>query len=145
RIGGVVPQGDRGIELLFTEVGERPPFTEGSPKRHVELVTKGTTVGLAHDRRTAKRAGVESTGHSSGDDSAGPVPVNMFLGAGDRSLDDLVASVTRGLLVTEFHYIRILDPKTQVCTGITRNGLFLIEGGEVTQGVKNLRFTQSFV
>jgi predicted Zn-dependent protease len=118
---------------------------EGTPKRPVELVTGGTTTGLAHDRRTALRAGVESTGHSSGDDSAGPVPVNMILGGGDRSLDELVASVTRGLLVTEFHYIRILDPKTQVCTGITRNGLFLIEGGEVTKGVKNLRFTQSFV
>ena len=118
---------------------------EGTPKRRVELVTIGTTTGLAHDRRTAMQAGVESTGHSSGDDSAGPVPVNMFFGPGDRTRHDLIAGVERGLLVTEFHYIRILDPKTQVCTGITRNGLFLIERGEVTRGVKNLRFTQSFV
>src|SRR5205814_1272078 len=95
------------------------PFdAEGTPKRRVDLVTKGTTVGLAHDRRTAHRAGVESTGHSSGDDSAGPIPVNLLLAGGDRSVDDLVSSVTRGLLVTEFHYIRILDPKTPAFTGL---------------------------
>ena len=51
----------------------------------------------------------------------------------------------RGLLVTDFWYNRILDPKTQVVTGLTRNGLFLIEGGEVTQPVQNLRYTQSVV
>jgi predicted Zn-dependent protease len=118
---------------------------DGTAKRPVEFVTGGVTAGLAHDRRTALRAGVESTGHSTGDDSAGPVPMNIFLATGDKTREELIASVRRGLLVTEFHYIRILDPKTQVCTGITRNGLFLIENGEIVSGVQNLRFTQSFV
>ncbi|HMC81435.1 MAG TPA: metallopeptidase TldD-related protein, partial [Acidimicrobiia bacterium] len=56
----------------------------------------------------------------------------------------VLASVGRGLLVTTFNYCRILDPKTQVVTGLTRNGTFLIEDGKVRGGVKNLRFTQSF-
>jgi predicted Zn-dependent protease len=69
----------------------------------------------------------------------------MFVASGAPSTADLVASVDRGLLVTTFNYCRILDPKTMVVTGLTRNGTFLIEGGEVRTGVRNLRFTQSFL
>ena len=118
---------------------------EGTPKQRVDLVTSGRTTGVVHDRRTAGKAGVESTGHGTGDESAGAGPGNIFFGAGNRSPDDLIASVERGLLVTDFHYTRILDPKTQVVTGLTRNGLFLIEGGEVVGAAKNVRFTQSYV
>jgi len=64
---------------------------------------------------------------------------------GARSPEELVASVERGLLVTEFWYTRILDPKTQVVTGLTRNGTFLIRNGRLVGGVPNLRFTQSYV
>jgi predicted Zn-dependent protease len=53
--------------------------------------------------------------------------------------------VERGLLVTDFWYTRILDPKTTVVTGLTRNGTFLIENGKITGAVRNLRFTQSYV
>ena len=51
----------------------------------------------------------------------------------------------RGLLVSEFNYCRILDPKTKVVTGLTRNGTFLVEDGKIVRPVKNLRFTQSFL
>jgi predicted Zn-dependent protease len=53
--------------------------------------------------------------------------------------------MARGLLVTDFWYNRILDPKTQVVTGLTRNGLFLVEEGRITGPVQNLRYTQSIV
>jgi len=56
----------------------------------------------------------------------------------------MVASIERGLLVTEFNYCRILDPTTLFVTGLTRNGTFLIEDGKVTRPVTNLRFTESF-
>jgi predicted Zn-dependent protease len=118
---------------------------EGTPKQRVDLVTRGRTTGVVHDRRTAAKAGVDSTGHGTGDESAGAGPSNVFFGAGDQTPDDLIARVERGLLVTDFHYTRILDPKTQVVTGLTRNGLFLIERGEVTGAVRNVRFTQSYV
>ena len=123
----------------------RPYDAEGTPKRRVDLVAEGVTVGLAHDRRSAALAGVESTGHSIGQESFGGYPGDLFLDGGDESLDQLIAQVERGLLVTDFWYNRILDPKTQVVTGLTRNGLFLIEDGEVTQPVQNLRYTQSVV
>ena len=59
--------------------------------------------------------------------------------------DELIAGVERGVLVTDFWYTRILDPKTQVVTGLTRNGVWLIEDGKVVRPVTNLRFTQSFL
>jgi len=119
---------------------------EGTPKRRLDLVSEGVTMALAHDRRTAAKAGVQSTGHAlPGAESFGAIPTDMFLRPGTRSVDELVASVERGLLVTELHYTRILDPKTQVVTGLTRNGTFLVEKGSITGGVRDLRFTQSFV
>jgi predicted Zn-dependent protease len=123
----------------------RPYDAEGTPKRRVDLVVDGVTVGLAHDRRSAALAGVESTGSSIGQESFGGYPADLFLAGGDESLEQLVAGVERGLLVTDFWYNRILDPKTQVVTGLTRNGLFLIEGGEIAGPVQNLRYTQSVV
>jgi len=123
---------------------------DGTPKRRLDLVRAGVSVALAHDRRTAKKMGVESTGHAVGEsDAYGAIPSNLFLGPADASFGagtaDLIAAVGRGLLVTTFNYCRILDPKTQVVTGLTRNGTFLIEDGKVRGGVKNLRFTQSFI
>ncbi len=118
---------------------------EGTPKRRLDLVRRGVTVGLAHDRRSAALAGVESTGSSVGSDAYGGYPGDLFVGGGDESLDDLIAAVDRGLLVTDLWYNRILDPKTQVVTGLTRNGLFLIERGEVVAAVQNMRYTQSVI
>ncbi|MDQ1565675.1 MAG: hypothetical protein QOF96_555 [Actinomycetota bacterium] len=127
------------------------PFdADGTPKRHLDLVRAGISTALAHDRRTARKTGTESTGHAAAEsDAYGPIPSNLFLGPADASFgagtSDLIASTGRGLLVTTFNYCRILDPKTQVVTGLTRNGTFLIEDGKVRGGVKNLRFTQSFI
>ncbi len=119
---------------------------EGTPKRRLDLVRDGVPVALCHDRKTAAKAGAGtvSTGHGFGGDGGG-VATNLFVAPGERSPEELIASVERGLLVTEFWYTRILDPKTQVVTGLTRNGTFLIEGGRVVGGVPNLRFTQSYV
>ncbi|MGH9188493.1 MAG: TldD/PmbA family protein [Acidimicrobiales bacterium] len=119
---------------------------EGTPRRRLELVRHGVCVALAHDRRTARGAGAESTGHAvHGGESWGPMCGNVFFQPGLGTPADLVANVERGLLVTELWYTRILDPKTQVVTGLTRNGTFLIEGGRVVGAVRNLRFTQSYV
>ncbi len=124
------------------------PFdNEGTPKRRVDLVVDGVTTNLVHDRRTARLGGTESTGHGLGQESAGAYPANLFFGPGGdgRGVDALIAGMERGLIVHDFWYTRILDPKTQVVTGLTRNGVFLVEDGVVTAPVRNLRFTQSFV
>lgn len=123
----------------------RPYDAEGTAKGRVDLVRRGVTVGLAHDRRSAALAGVEPTGHGVGSDAFGGYPGDLFLGAGDQSPEQLVAGVERGLLLTDLWYNRILDPKTQVITGLTRNGVFLIERGELVGPVQNLRYTQSVV
>jgi predicted Zn-dependent protease len=122
-----------------------PYDNEGTPKRKVDLVVDGVTTNLVHDRRTARRAGAESTGHGTGQEATGAYPANLFFGQGTSSVDDLIAGVERGLAVYDFWYTRILDPKTQVVTGLTRNGVFLIEEGRLGPAVRNLRFTQSFV
>ena len=119
---------------------------EGTPKGQVHLVSSGVTSGLAHDRRTAAKAGERSTGHAvPGGEVFGPFPLNVFVEGGAASVDDMIASVDRGLYVATFNYCRVLDPKTLAVTGLTRNGTFMIENGVITGAVTNMRFTQSFV
>lgn len=118
---------------------------EGTPKQPLVLVRDGVSVAVVHDRRSAAKAGTRSTGHADGTDEVGPVPANLFVAPGASSYNDLVSQMRRGLLVTELHYARVLDPKTLVVTGLTRNGTFLVEDGKVVGAVGNLRFTQSFV
>ena len=121
---------------------------EGTPKWPVDIVLDGVTTGLLHTRRTARTTGggTMSTGHAvEGGASWGGLGANLVLAAGDRAPADLVATVERGILVTDFWYTRILDPRTQVVTGLTRNGVWLVEGGQVVRPVTNLRFTQSLL
>lgn len=143
------PQFDPAVSIADDATDARAPSlvfdAEGTPRRPVDLVCSGVPTGLLHDRRTAAQASTESTGHGvAGGESYGPAPATMVLAAGESSPAQLIAGVDRGLLVTEFWYTRILDPKTQVVTGLTRNGVRLIEGGVVTRAVGNLRFTQSY-
>jgi predicted Zn-dependent protease len=123
------------------------PFDiEGTPRWPLDLVRAGVTSGLLHTRRTAKAAAGASTGHAvEGGAAWGALGANLVLEAGDRTTEELVAGVERGVLVTDFWYTRILDPRTQVVTGLTRNGVWLIENGRVVRPVTNLRFTQSFL
>jgi predicted Zn-dependent protease len=123
------------------------PFDiEGTPKRPLDLVRDGVTRGLLQTRRTARVAGVESTGHAvEGGATWGALGANLVFGAGEKTTDELIGDVERGVLVTDFWYTRILDPRTQVVTGLTRNGVWLIEDGRVVRPVTNLRFTQSFL
>lgn len=121
---------------------------EGTPRGTVALIDGGVTPSLLHDRRTAKKAGGVSTGHApvAGEawDSR-PGGRNLFFGEGPSSEQDLIAQVERGIYVSTFNYCRVLDPKTVVVTGLTRNGTFMIENGAITGAVTNLRFTQSFI
>ncbi|HET7473808.1 MAG TPA: TldD/PmbA family protein [Candidatus Limnocylindrales bacterium] len=119
---------------------------EGTPKWPLDLVRDGVTTGLLHTRRTAKALGVESTGHAvEGGAAWGALGANLVLAAGEKSVDDLVGDIERGVLVTDFWYTRILDPRTQVVTGLTRNGVWLVEDGRVVRPITNFRFTQSFL
>jgi predicted Zn-dependent protease len=119
---------------------------EGTPRSPIDVVRDGVTSGILHTRRTAARAGTTSTGHAAEHgESWGALPSNTVVAAGGRSDQELVGQVERGLLVTDFWYTRILDPRTQVVTGLTRNGVWLVEDGRIVRPVSNLRFTQSYL
>jgi predicted Zn-dependent protease len=131
---------------------------DGTPKRPLTLVRAGVSEAVAHDRRTAALARTASNGRAIvGGGTWGAVPTNVTLvpmsgpapaevpgPATDSAVLDLVTGVGRGLLVTDHWYTRVLDPRTLVMTGLTRNGVWLIENGEITRPVRNLRFTQSY-
>jgi predicted Zn-dependent protease len=119
---------------------------EGTPKQRTVLIDGGVTKTAVHDRRSARRAGTASTGHAwamSG--SLGPLAGHVVVQPGTDTVDGMIAAVERGVYVATFNYCRILDPKSQVVTGLTRNGTFMIENGAITGAITNLRFTQSFV
>ena len=121
------------------------PFdAEGVPRQSVSIVTDGVVQGPVHNTYTAARAGVASTGHQRGA-TGGPTATNLFMRPGDRTTEQLIASVEQGLYITRFYYTRLSHNRGCVMTGMTRDGTFLIENGELTTPVKNLRFTQSYV
>jgi PmbA protein len=119
---------------------------EGLPRQRVALVERGIARAVVHDRTTAAREGCASTGHGRPQPSVeGPLAANLVLAAGDASLAQLIAGTERGLLVTQFHYSNLVEPTQLTLTGMTRNGTFLIERGELAGAVRNVRYTQSVV
>jgi len=119
---------------------------EGVAKARVGLVEAGRCGAVVHDAQTAARAGVSSTGHGlPAPNPYGPFPLNMIMDAGGSTRDELIGGLDRGLLVTRFHYTNPVHPKLAIVTGMTRDGTFLVEGGQIVGPVKNLRYTQSYL
>ncbi len=119
------------------------PFDyEGTPKQKVVLIENGVARGVVHDRRSASMIGTESTGHALPPDNArGPYPKNLVMNGGDSSLEDIIASTAKGILITHFWYLNYLNPMKAQLTGSTRDGTFLIENGKITKPIKNMRAT----
>jgi predicted Zn-dependent protease len=117
---------------------------EGIPKQKVTFFEEGVAKGVTYDSFTADREGKDSTGHALiAPNTEGPIPINLFMKAGKSSLDEMIRSVRKGIYVTRFHYINVVEPMKTVLTGMTRDGTFLIEEGEIKRPIKNLRFTES--
>jgi len=126
----------RGLPLAFD--------FEGVPKQRVVFFERGVARDVVYDRQTAARAGRASTGHAlPAPNTAGPLPTNLFLGVGDAAPADLLAGVERGIWVTRFWYVNVVHPTRTLLTGMTRDGTFLIEHGEIARPIRNLRFTTS--
>jgi predicted Zn-dependent protease len=123
------------------------PFDdEGVSTQPVTLVDRGVCAAVVYDTPTALQDGVASTGHSLPQPNTwGPLPRHVGMDAGETPWHEMVASVSRGLYVTRFWYVRDVHPLRTVVTGMTREGTFLIENGRITRPVKDLRFTQSIV
>jgi predicted Zn-dependent protease len=124
------------------------PFDfEGVPKQRVDMIENGVARGVVYDTyRAGKEDGQVSTGHAlPAPNALGPLPLNLFFAPGKATLEEMITSTERGLYVTRFHYTRPVEPSRVVITGMTRDGTFLVENGEIAYPVKNLRFTQSYL
>ncbi|MBV9101970.1 MAG: TldD/PmbA family protein [Candidatus Eremiobacteraeota bacterium] len=121
------------------------PFDfEGVPTERVRLFDRGTASGLVTDSRWAAKLGRPNTGHALPEpNSAGPQPRHLVVQPGTETHDELIAQTERGLLVSRLWYVRTVDQRQTIVTGMTRDGTFLIENGKLTKGVRNLRFNQS--
>lgn len=119
---------------------------EGVPKQRVDFFERGVASGVVYDSYTAGLEDKQSTGHGlPAPNTFGPLPMNVFMAPGEASKDEMLASTERGLWITRFHYVNIVHPLQAVLTGMTRDGTFLIENGELVRPVKNLRFTQNIL
>lgn len=135
------------------------PFDgEGVPRQAVTLVENGVVKRLVYARGTAEKmkrsekAGkvgpVEPTGHGLPlPNELGEIPLNIVFTGPDtpKTVEEMVASTERGVLVTRLWYIREVDPYEKILTGMTRDGTFYIEDGRIRHGIRNFRFNQSLI
>jgi PmbA protein len=124
------------------------PFDfEGVAKRRVVFFDRGVAREAVYDSATAAKAGRLSTGHAlPPPNTRGAVPLNLVMANGDApSRESMVRPIRRGVWVTRLWYTNLLHPMSMTLTGMTRDGTFLIENGEVAGALKNLRFTHSMV
>ena len=135
------------------------PFDgEGMERQRVRLVENGVVKRVVYARATAEKmkkseyAGkvgtIEATGHGFPlPNEAGEMPMNIVFGRPHKpeSIEEMIASTERGVLVTRLWYIREVDPYEKIVTGMTRDGTFLVEKGKIQCGVRNFRFNQSLI
>ena len=123
------------------------PFDfEGTPKERTLLIENGIARNVVTDSYWAAKIDRRNTGHAlPAPNSYGPQALNVVIDPGHKSTEQLIAETQRGLLITRFWYIRPVDQRKTIVTGMTRDGLFLIEHGKVTRGVRNMRFNQSIL
>ncbi len=135
------------------------PFDgEGLRRMRVPLVEKGVIKRVVYARSTAERmkhsehkeqAGpIAATGHGFAlPNEMGEMPLNIVFASPNnpQTLEQMIASTERGILVTRLWYIREVEPFEKMVTGMTRDGTFLVENGKVKQGVRNFRFNESLI
>jgi len=141
--GGGTRIGERVVDervTLYSDPGDpsllgQPFDNEGLPIGRVVWIEKGVLRNLAYSRFWAQKQGKQPTG--------GIGVGGLALTGGTKPTADLIAGCERGILVTHFFYIRSLDPRTVLNTGLTRDGTFLIENGKITRSLKNFRWNES--
>jgi PmbA protein len=135
------------VEDVYHPMQLGAPFDgEGMPRQRVVLVDCGVPKNLVYSRAAAKALKKKPTGHGFPlPNEYGEAPMNLVVSGGNSSLKEMIASTDRGLLVTRLWYIREVDPYEKVMTGMTRDGIFLVERGKVGSAVKNFRFNQSIL
>lgn len=106
---------------------------DGRPQEKISWIENGVVKNLYYSRFWAEKKGVKAV----------PPPSGFIMAGGTQSLADLIKGTEKGILVTRFWYIRAVDPQTLLYTGLTRDGTFYIEKGQIKFPVKNFRFNES--
>lgn len=106
---------------------------EGLPRERLAIIEDGKVANLDYSRYWAQKQGKTATAR----------PGNLLMAGGDKSTAELVRGTQKGILVTRTWYIRMVDPQTVLLTGLTRDGTFYIENGQIRHPVKNFRFNES--
>lgn len=122
------------------------PFDgEGLPVSRRVWIENGILKQLSYNRFWAQKQGMQPTGGGGGGGGGfgGRLPGGLKMVGGTKSTEDLIAGTERGVLVTHFFYIRFLDQRSVLLTGLTRDGTFLIEKGKITRSLKNFRWNES--
>jgi predicted Zn-dependent protease len=145
-------------DVAHPEQSGSPFDGEGLPRKRLKLVENGVVRQLVYARATAERmkksehAGkvgpIEATGHGFPiPNEMGEAPMNIVFEAprDPKTVEEMIASTERGILVTRLWYIREVDPYEKILTGMTRDGTFLVENGKISSGLRNFRFNQSLI
>jgi predicted Zn-dependent protease len=120
------------------------PFdVEGFPLKRIVWIEKGVLRNLSYTRFWAQRQKMAPTGTNIYSGDSNVLGGGLKMTGGTKTTDEIIAGCERGVLVTHFFYIRSLEPRTVLYTGLTRDGAFLIENGKVTRPIKNLRWNES--
>jgi predicted Zn-dependent protease len=124
--------------------GGAPFDGEGLPRSPIVLVDNGVVTNLVNSRISAAKMGAQPTGHSLQQPSAlGDYALNPVIMGGTTSLDEMIRSSDRGVLLSRVWYVRTVDPETVLLTGMTRDGTFYVDKGEIAYPIKNFRFNVS--
>jgi PmbA protein len=141
-----------GENITITDEPNNPLFGgllfdyEGVPKKMITPIDHGRAGEGAFDSYYANIMGVPPTGHAvEPNNSYGPYPKNLAIAPGDKTMEEMIASTERGVLITHFWYINFLNPMRTMITGTTFDGTFLIENGKIGPAVKNMRTNQSIL
>lgn len=119
------------------------PFdVEGVARRPVTIIENGVATSPVYSHENAMRDGVDPTGHKMVSDLLGEIEIapSLVMSGGDGTFEDLVASTDKAILVSRIWYAQLVDRKELVVTGLTRDGTFLVEKGEIVAPVRNMRF-----
>jgi len=122
----------------YPQVANQPFASDGAPTQRVVLVEKGVPKGFVSSTYLANKFKVENTGHDG-------YPTNAIVMPGTKSREQLIAETERGILVSRTWYTRPVDPRLCTITGLTRDGVYLIENGKLTKTLKNFRFFTSML
>ena len=119
----------------------------GYPREKIYLIKDGVIIDGVYDHLTALKYNLKCTANTLPPESAsmGAIPFNLAMKGGEDNVRDIISNTKKGVYITRFHYVNVLNPMSVQLTGMTRDGTFLIEDGKMIRAIKNMRFNTSVI